>query len=125
LSIRGHPLDFVRASLKEQGVLMAKDLLEHPTDRKVSVAGIVVARQMPATASGVLFLSLEDESGMANVVVWPSLMERYRGELLKCPVLLIRGKLERSGLVANVIAERIEPLSISEQNFKPTSRSFC
>ena len=125
LSIRRHPLDFVREALKAKKVLMAQDLLDYPTQRKVSVAGIVVARQMPATASGVLFLSLEDESGMSNIVVWPRLMDRYRTELLKSPVLLIHGKLERAGLVANVIAEKIEPLHISEAQFSPRSRSFC
>ena len=125
LSIRNHPLDFIRDALKAQKVLMAKDLLDYPTERQVSVAGIVVARQMPATASGVLFLSLEDESGMSNVVVWPSLIEQFRDELLKSPVLLIHGKLERAGLVANVIAEKIEPIRLSESGFTPRSRSFC
>ena len=119
-----HPLEFIRTALEQQGVSCARDLPNQPNQGKSSVAGIVVCRQQPMTASGVVFLSLEDETGMANVVVWPRIFARFRDPILHAPVLLVEGKLERAGLVANIIAQDIRAIQISKHALKTSTRSF-
>ena len=123
LSLRAHPLKLMRRVLDRRGVSRAADLLERADGRQVTVAGLVVTRQRPGTASGVVFLSLEDETGLSNVVVWPAVFERYRREAARAHLLLIRGRLQRAGLVANVIASLLEPLTLPRELRAP-SRNF-
>ena len=107
------------------GATRARDLLDAPKGRPVAVAGIVLARQRPATASGVVFISLEDETGLSNIVLWPRTFERYRRLAAGAALLLVRGKLERTGLVVNVIATEVEPLSLSaDRPLRAPSRDF-
>ena len=106
------------------GVTRAADLIVAPDRRPASVAGIVLARQRAGTASGVVFLSLEDETGMSNVVIWPRVFERYRRLAAGAPILLVTGRLERSGLVVNVIASDIRPLHLSDRELRAPSRDF-
>ncbi len=110
----GHPTVFVRPDLDRIGALSAVELalVEHGT--KVVVGGVVTHRQRPATASGVTFMSLEDETGLMNVVVSVGCWARYRRVARNNPALLIKGRLERTETggtpVVNVVAERMEPL---------------
>jgi error-prone DNA polymerase len=91
----------------------------------VAVAGLVVVRQRPGTASGVVFMSLEDETGLSNVVIWPDVFERFRREMARAPLLLVTGTLQRAGLVANVVAARLEPLALDEPRpLRAPSRDF-
>ncbi|MEP5154934.1 OB-fold nucleic acid binding domain-containing protein, partial [Planktotalea sp.] len=78
---------------------------------KISVCGLVITRQRPGTASGVIFLTLEDETGVSNVVVWPKLYEKYRREVMGGRLLRITGFLQREGIVVHVIAQHVEDLS--------------
>ncbi len=113
VSPEGHPTRFVRGHLTELGVVCAADLATLPIDGRVMVGGVVTHRQRPATADGTLFVNLEDETGLVNVVVSKGCWARYRRVVRSAPALLVRGRLERAEGVVNVVAERIEALPLS------------
>jgi error-prone DNA polymerase len=108
----GHPTRFVRDVLDERGVVSATGLLRWPHGSRVTVGGVVTHRQRPATAGGTLFVNLEDETGLVNVVVSRGCWIHHRRVVRSAPALLIRGRLERVDDVTNVIAEHIEPLPV-------------
>ena len=88
------------------------DRLHTTADRtRIRVAGLVITRQRPGTASGVIFLTLEDETGIANVIVWPKMYERYRRAVIAGRLLRVTGQLQREGSVHHLIAWKIEDLS--------------
>ncbi|MDH4275424.1 MAG: OB-fold nucleic acid binding domain-containing protein, partial [Gammaproteobacteria bacterium] len=95
-----------------------------PHGRSVRVAGLVIGRQRPGTASGVTFVTLEDETGMVNVVVWRALAERQRRELLTAQLLIVHGVLERDGEVVHVIAGRLHDASAWLGDLLVASRDF-
>jgi error-prone DNA polymerase len=105
-----HPLALLRPSLSPV-LRTTRDLETDPTGSPVTVAGIVVARQRPSTAKGIVFLLLEDEHGMTNVIVWPQVYDRDRIAVRAEPLVEVTGRLERRDGTINVIAERIGPLS--------------
>ena len=117
----GHPTRFVRTELAALGVVTAADLAGSGDGRRVLVAGVVTHRQRPATAGGVTFMSLEDETGLINVVVSPGCWQHHRGVAAAAPALLVRGRLEQSEGVLNVVAERLEALPGARA---PASRDF-
>ncbi len=109
----GHPTRFLRADLDRRGALSAVELRSRPDGEKVLVAGIVTHRQRPATAAGVTFMNLEDETGLINVVVSRGCWQRYRHVAGSAPALLVSGRLERSvDDVINVVATRMELLPV-------------
>jgi error-prone DNA polymerase len=109
----GHPTTFVREHLDELGVVTAAGLTEVEHGSKVLIGGVVTHRQRPATASGITFLNIEDETGLVNVIVSVGCWGRYRTVARTAPAMLVRGRLERGdGGVLNVIAERLEPLPV-------------
>jgi error-prone DNA polymerase len=123
LTVGRHPMHFLRAQMNDLGVTPAKDLPKVPNGGLVRVAGAVVVRQRPGTAKGIMFLSMEDESGISNVVVMPDMFEERRVVLVTEPYLLIEGKVQNVDNVTHVLArrvERIEPLTpaMSSHNFK-------
>ncbi len=91
--------------------LTARQLGLPPSGARVAVAGLVICRQRPGTAKGVIFLTLEDETGIANIVVWARVFERYRRAVIAGRCLKVTGKLERDGDVVHVLAESIEDVS--------------
>lgn len=91
--------------------LTAAELALPPPGARVAVAGIVICRQRPGTAKGVIFLTLEDETGIANIVVWARIFERFRRAVIAGRCLKVTGRLERDGEVSHVIAELIEDIS--------------
>ena len=107
----GHPTRFIRKKLEEEGVVTATDLLDCELE-KVKVAGVVTHRQRPATASGTVFVNLEDETGLVNVIVSSGCWLRFRSVVRSESALKVHGRLERHGRVTNVIAEKIERLEI-------------
>jgi error-prone DNA polymerase len=107
LSPEGNAMALLRPVLDGDLVTSAQ-LADLPDGTKVRVAGLVVCRQQPSTAKGVLFLSLEDEYGIANAVVYPPLFERQRTLILTEPFLIVRGRIQRQGIVIHVIAQRFE-----------------
>ncbi len=112
ISPQAYPTEFSREALKQLGVVTAKELgiVEHGT--RVLVAGVVTHRQRPATASGIIFINLEDESGMINVVCSTGFWSKYRKVARGSQSLLVRGMLERQGAAFSVLAERIAPLDL-------------
>ncbi|WEK62918.1 MAG: error-prone DNA polymerase [Candidatus Microbacterium colombiense] len=111
VSTDDHPMTHFRDALRERGVLTATDLQSHEVGRRIEVAGLVTHRQRPATAAGVTFVNLEDESGLVNVVCSMGVWNRYRRVARDSPALIIRGILERSPEgVINVLADAFEDL---------------
>ncbi len=109
----GHPIGFLRGELDRRGVTPVDELREHADGVAIRVAGVVTHRQRPSTARGVTFLSLEDDTGLVNVVVSVGCWERHREVVRDAPALLVRGRLERSvDGVVNVTAERIEAMRV-------------
>jgi error-prone DNA polymerase len=111
ISTTDHPIRHVRALLDERGVLAAAQLATTESGRRIEVGGIVTHRQRPATASGITFMNLEDESGLVNVICSTGVWKRYRRTARESSALIVRGILERSPEgVTNILADRLEPL---------------
>jgi len=106
LSLKAHPVSFVREKLSLLKVLSARETAETWDGRLVKVAGLVLVRQRPGTAGGVCFITIEDESGVANLVVFQHLFEKYRKEILGARLLMVEGKLQREGEVVHVIVQK-------------------
>jgi error-prone DNA polymerase len=113
LSARGHPMAVLRPALASGRVRTARELARLPDRAPVEVAGLVIVRQRPETAGGIVFVSLEDETGIANLVVMPDVYERCRTVVRGAPYLVARGRLERSGAVVNVRVDSVAPLALA------------
>jgi error-prone DNA polymerase len=111
LTLRAHPCALLRERLAGRGMVQSRALATLPDARRVNVAGLVLVRQRPGTASGVIFATLEDETGVANIVIWPHVFERFRRIVLTARLLGVQGKLQREGLVIHVVADRLLDLS--------------
>jgi error-prone DNA polymerase len=111
LTLGRHPLSVLRGPLSKRGYARSKQLKLAPDGRHVAIAGLVTLRQRPQTASGITFLTLEDEDGMVNVVVWRRVAERDRRALLESKMMLVRGHLESKDGVQHLIAARLETLN--------------
>jgi error-prone DNA polymerase len=104
LSLKAHPMAFLRAPLAERGFTRACDL---DKCKAVRVAGVVLVRQRPGSAKDVVFITIEDETGVANIVVWPHLMEKYRKVVMSARLLEVRGRVEQDDGVIHVIATQL------------------
>ncbi|MEC7564392.1 MAG: error-prone DNA polymerase [Planctomycetota bacterium] len=124
LSLKGHPLMFWRNQLNEKSVVPARQLDTLQNNRYVRVAGIVTLRQRPATAKGITFVTLEDETGTINIVVRQHVWERYYNVGRRSNVWLVHGKLEKKNSVIHVVAHRLEDLSGALSEYEPRSRDF-
>ncbi|MSP02682.1 MAG: error-prone DNA polymerase [Acetobacteraceae bacterium] len=111
LSLRAHPVSFLRATLNARQMTRCADLTRKRDGARLSVAGIILVRQRPGSARGVLFVTIEDETGHANLIVWPSVFERQRKTLLSASMIACRGKLQKEGEVMHVIADEIIDMS--------------
>ncbi|MHA1567367.1 MAG: error-prone DNA polymerase [Alphaproteobacteria bacterium] len=111
LSLKYHPLALLRVEMARLGAMPNDLLVRSKPDRRVTIAGLVLVRQRPGSAKGVIFITLEDETGVANVIVWPDCFERYRKLILASRMILVRGMLQREGIVTHVIAHEIVNLS--------------
>lgn len=125
LSLRRHPLALWRTHLDSYQVCTAARLAEYADGHRVKTAGLVTCRQRPQTASGVTFLTLEDESGFINVVVWPGLLERYHREVHEASVLGITGRLQHAQGVTHLIADVLVDLSHWFAGMALKSRDFA
>jgi error-prone DNA polymerase len=112
LSPDTHPAQFARAHLDSLGAIPIAALHQVPDKTRVLVGGIVTHRQRPATAGGVTFINLEDETGMLNVTCWPGLFLRSKKIVRTCPALLVRGALEKADGVINLLADKFTPLTV-------------
>ncbi|MGO1120085.1 error-prone DNA polymerase [Rhodovibrionaceae bacterium A322] len=111
LSLKAHPLAFLREDLTAVGCQPARILQTARDGEYLAVAGLVLVRQRPGSAKGVIFVTLEDETGIANLVVWPKAFEAYRKEVLGSSLLGAYGKVQRAGLVVHLVVERLVDLS--------------
>ncbi len=111
LSLKAHPASFLRARLSTRGILRSEALLSVKNGERVTVAGLVLVRQRPGTAAGVIFMTLEDETGVANIIVWPKIFERLRAIVLGARFVAVTGKLQSEQGVIHVVAERMNDLT--------------
>ncbi|HTV46395.1 MAG TPA: error-prone DNA polymerase [Stellaceae bacterium] len=111
LSLKRHPLALLRGELSRDGLVTAADLAHLPVDRRLSIAGIVLIRQRPGSANGVVFITIEDETGVANLIVWPPILERFRRAALGATLLSCTGRLQREERVIHVVADRLADLT--------------
>lgn len=124
LSLRGHPMQFVREDLNELQVMCAERLPSLVADRRYKVAGIVLARQRPSTAKGVTFVTLEDETGIVNLIVRQDVWRRYHRTAQRATAMLVHGRLQREREVIHILADRLEDLSSTLAEVKTKSRDF-
>ena len=108
-----HAMSWQRAVLREQGFLSAQDLESYSSNRSIRIAGWVICRQRPGTAKGFVFLSLEDETGVANIIITPDIFEQNRLVVTRSRFLSIEGKLQKQEGVIHVKAQRITPIEIT------------
>ena len=111
LSLKGHPISMLRDALAAAGISRASDLPNLRDGDRVTHAGLAIVRQRPGTSSGVVFITLEDETGIVNLVVWNKVMEKFRREIMTATVLGVTGKLQREDGVTHIIADRLVELT--------------
>ena len=124
LTLRRHPVALLRESLAARGVIPNQELWGQPNGRRLQAAGLVITRQRPGSAGGVTFVTLEDETGHVNLIVWERVATAQRAPLLESRLLLVAGTLQREGDVLHVIAERLTNLSDLLGDLAVTSRNF-
>ena len=108
LTLKRHPLAFLRAELKRDGLVAAADLATLAVGRRLAIAGFVLIRQRPGSANGVVFITVEDETGIANLIIWPDRLERFRRAALGATLLYCRGRLQREESVIHIVAEDLQ-----------------
>jgi len=111
LSLKRHPLSLLRERLAARGIQPCRALSSTRDGRRIMVCGLVITRQRPGTASGVVFVTLEDETGIANIVVWASVFEKFRRVVMTGRLIAVRGLVQKEGLVIHVVAEELIDLS--------------
>jgi error-prone DNA polymerase len=124
LTLRRHPLALLRDKLQRRGVIPTRELWELPNGKLVRTAGLVITRQRPGSAGGVTFVTMEDETGYVNLIVWNRVAVEQRAALLESRLLEVHGKLQREGDVQHVIAQRLTNLSSLLGELVVASRNF-
>lgn len=127
LSLKSHPIAFIRDALAKRRVLTAAQIRDEracPHGQIAAVAGLVLVRQRPGTAKGVLFMTLEDETGRADLILRPHVFERYATAARYARIVLARGRIERDGLVVHMLVNRVEELTEESLALPPMSRDF-
>lgn len=127
LSLKAHPMSFLRDRLNERKVVRARDLalsMATPNGRRVSVAGLVLVRQRPGTASGIVFITMEDETGIANLIIRPAIFEKFRSIARMSVALLASGRVERAHDVVHVLVSNLESIDAWQPDLIARSRDF-
>ena len=124
LTLRRHPLALLREGLKKRNIRTATEVANSRNGQFIRAAGIVTCRQRPATASGVIFVTLEDETGYVNLIVWNDLADRQRRELIGSKLLAVSGEVQREGRVVHILAQRFEDLSALLGRLATSSHDF-
>jgi len=107
LSLRAHPLSFLRKELDDMGIVRCADLAHIRDGRNIEVAGVILVRQRPGSAKGVLFVTIEDETGIANGILWPDRFDIYRRQIMSASMIAMRGRLQKEGEVTHIICDRV------------------
>jgi error-prone DNA polymerase len=124
MTLNRHPLALLRERLDAKKIFSASKLATYPNGRLAKACGIVTVRQRPGTANGVLFITLEDETGQVNVIVWPSLVEKFRKEALGAAMLGVYGVWQREGEVKHLVANRLVDMTRLLGGIATSSRNF-
>jgi error-prone DNA polymerase len=137
LSTGVHPMQLVRAKLRERGVLEAAQVvalgrklgagngnMDVRKGPRVRVAGLAISRQGPPTAKGFIFITLEDETGFANIIVRPDVVEKYRAVVVREAILYVEGGMSIEGGTINIVARHLEPLALDDPRVRFRSRDF-
>jgi error-prone DNA polymerase len=124
LSLKNHPLAFYRSQLDQQHVLPLERLQELKDGCDVKIAGLVILRQRPGTAKGITFVTLEDETGVANLVIHHRVWQRFYGIARRSPAWIVRGRLQRRWSVTHIVVRRLEDLSQTLRRCRLKSRDF-
>jgi error-prone DNA polymerase len=111
LTLRQHPASFLRADLVSRRIVTCVDAINARDGKWLTTAGLVLARQKPGSAKGVMFVAIEDETGIANLVIWPSLYERQRRIILAAGMIAVQGSIQREGNVVHLVANQLTDLS--------------
>jgi error-prone DNA polymerase len=111
LSLRAHPAQFLRPDLNARGIRQNETLRRVSSGTRVRISGLVTCRQRPGSANGVVFMTIEDESAVANVIVWPKIFERFRPVVLSARYVVITGRVQEESGVIHVVADRLEDLT--------------
>jgi error-prone DNA polymerase len=109
--LRNHPVSFLRADLCRQRAVTCAEAMRVRDGDWLWTAGLVLVRQMPGSAKGVVFITIEDETGIANLVIWPKLYERQRRVVLSAGMLAVHGRIQNEGEVVHLVAHRVTALS--------------
>jgi error-prone DNA polymerase len=125
LSLLAHPLQFLRGELEKLRVIPASGLKTWPNGKWVRVAGLVLVRQRPSTAKGITFVTLEDETATANLIIRPDVWKRHRAAALGATVLIAAGPLQRQGENIHVLVAKLEDFSVHLDGMQSQSREFC
>lgn len=112
LSLRAHPAQFLRADLTARGVIRNQALAQLATGARATISGLVTCRQRPGSAKGVVFMTIEDESAVANVIVWPKVFERLRPIVLGARYVMVSGRVQSDSGVIHVVADQLEDLTV-------------
>jgi DNA polymerase III alpha subunit len=118
-------MSFLRPALAKQGFVRAEDLKTLRNGGRVSLAGLVLFRQRPGTAKGTVFMTIEDETGAANLIVWPAMVEHHRRAVFGARLLAVRGTLQREAGVIHVIAADLDDWTIELHHLQRGSRQFA
>jgi error-prone DNA polymerase len=111
LTLRQHPASFLRPDLSNRRVVTCADAMNARDGKWLTTAGLVLVRQKPGSAKGVMFITIEDETGVANLVIWPSLYERQRRIILAAGMIAVKGRIQREGDVVHLVANQLTDLS--------------
>jgi error-prone DNA polymerase len=111
LSLKAHPMSFLRAALRKEAIIDAGELRTLEDGQRVAYAGVVLVRQRPGSAKGVVFMTLEDETGVANSVVWPNMLERFRKVVMAARLILVKGVVQRHEDIIHIVAQYLEDRS--------------
>jgi DNA polymerase-3 subunit alpha/error-prone DNA polymerase len=111
LSLKAHPVSFLREEFRSMGITRSVDLLTIRNGQRVTIGGVVLVRQRPGSAKGVIFMTLEDETGVANAIVWPKMFEKYRPVVMGARLVKIRGRLQSQNGVIHTVVEHIEDMT--------------
>ncbi|NNC63381.1 MAG: hypothetical protein HKN84_01230 [Gammaproteobacteria bacterium] len=125
LSLGRHPLALLRPRFNSMVLMTATEVARCEPGEAVTTAGLVITRQRPSSASGVTFLTIEDETGYLNLIVWERVSERQRAELLGAALLGVEGKVQKEGEVLHVVVERLHDYSVLLGSLRTRSRDFC
>jgi len=111
LSLRAHPASFLRAHLARRGIVRNEELRVLPRGARVRVSGLITVRQQPGAANGVIFMTIEDETAIANIIIWPKTFERFRPVIMGARYVAVSGELQQESGVIHVVAAKLDDLT--------------